>query len=281
MSFIILDVLLKSVPIPGFGHREPKPSYILPKNNTTNALKKHENAKTKFKPQPQDTVLEFKTDGPGTIKAIPLKRLYRDTKSIRPKKLRLLKPKPTAIEDSGRSPEIKQEAVDDFFATQETPTQEAIEFDGEETSERSPEIKQETLEDLFATQETLTQETPIRETPIRETPTQEVIEFDENQATEPSMVAATSIVGISVPDSPKSPSIGNRLHRKRETWPCKSKDCKERFSNNRKYERHLSKRHRVKSTECPICGKTLGRKDYLRDHVRSQRHQKALKRSGN
>ncbi|KAF3910598.1 hypothetical protein ABW21_db0203494 [Orbilia brochopaga] len=78
---------------------------------------------------------------------------------------------------------------------------------------------------------------------------------------------------------PPSNPYGNRKNpgrRKNETWPCEIAPCAQRFSNKRQYEQHLSKTHKCKSAICPDCGKSLGRKDYMRDHVKSRRHLHAL-----
>ncbi|EGX45202.1 hypothetical protein AOL_s00173g303 [Orbilia oligospora ATCC 24927] len=83
-----------------------------------------------------------------------------------------------------------------------------------------------------------------------------------------------STSGSPTPPAPKAP--GRRPHHRRKSWPCQVYQCKGIFTNKRLYERHLSRDHRYKSTECAICGKTLGRKDYMTDHIRSKRHKKAL-----
>ncbi|EWC48919.1 hypothetical protein DRE_00224 [Drechslerella stenobrocha 248] len=83
---------------------------------------------------------------------------------------------------------------------------------------------------------------------------------------------------ISAPSNPFG-SSQNPSRRKSEKWLCEIGHCGRRFSNKRIYEQHLSKDHRYKSATCQVCGKSLGRKDYMRDHIRSQRHQGALKRS--
>ncbi|KAK6500440.1 hypothetical protein TWF481_010784 [Arthrobotrys musiformis] len=77
-----------------------------------------------------------------------------------------------------------------------------------------------------------------------------------------------------LPSPAKTPK--RRTHHRRKSWPCQVRQCQGVFTNKRLYERHLSKEHRFKSTLCPVCGKTLGRKDYMADHIRSKRHKKAL-----
>ncbi|KAK6530661.1 hypothetical protein TWF281_007500 [Arthrobotrys megalospora] len=84
---------------------------------------------------------------------------------------------------------------------------------------------------------------------------------------------------IYTPDTSSSPiprPSARRAHHRRKSWPCRDNQCEGVFTNKRLYERHLSRDHRYKSTVCSDCGKTLGRKDYMTDHVRSRRHRIAL-----
>ncbi|KAK6359115.1 hypothetical protein TWF696_000282 [Orbilia brochopaga] len=74
---------------------------------------------------------------------------------------------------------------------------------------------------------------------------------------------------------PPSNRFGNRKNpgrRKSDTWACEVAACDKRFSNKRRYEQHLSKEHKCKTAICTDCGKSLGRKDYMRDHIRSKKH---------
>ncbi|KAK6514823.1 hypothetical protein TWF506_007185 [Arthrobotrys conoides] len=85
-----------------------------------------------------------------------------------------------------------------------------------------------------------------------------------------------SASGSPTPPAPKLKALVRRPHQRRKSWPCQEFSCKGIFTNKRLYERHLSRDHRFKSTECEVCGKSLGRKDYMTDHIRSRRHKKAL-----
>ncbi|KAF3914481.1 hypothetical protein AA313_de0205230 [Arthrobotrys entomopaga] len=270
MSVITIDVLLNP-DIPEQFAFDTKKSPILPKDEAED-FKLSQNAPQTAKrinSQDYDAVLEIKSEFSESVTKIPLRQLYYEKLT-----------KPTSRRSQTSFPQDKilllpgsgsnSEPRDSNFSTvsclkDETPN----------PISRTCRFRRILSKPPPAEPENINRSTSLP-APSVATPTPSAIPHTANIPSSQRDEITENKLASPKPSTPNACSQRLSRRKRKNWWHCEIAACKKIFTNKREYEKHLSKAHKYKSTQCEICGGKLGRKDYLRDHVRSKRHILAL-----
>ncbi|KAK6530411.1 hypothetical protein TWF694_003766 [Orbilia ellipsospora] len=254
MFVITIEVLLNPDLPDQLEISDTKSLPILPKDETEEKFLRDARKPNRIKSEGYDAILEIKSECSESVTKIPLRRLYYEE---------LTKPTSRRLQTPFLNDKIPNSVSSFEFRNPPISTISCIENEIPGPSQRNLRFQR-----LLAKPSETRNTTPSTSLPASPAPTPR-----------PYNTPLTTIQ-LSQRDqrieTPKFCSPQPYGRKRRKWWPCEISSCRKIFTNRREYEKHLSKVHKHKSTQCEICGGKLGRKDYMRDHVRSKRHTRAL-----